>query len=420
MRPLTRMVDLFRISDYRMLWGHNVFASLGMSMETLAQGWLTLMLTDSVFWVGLVMGVRGIGQIIVAPIAGVIADRFDRRRELKILQILRALVCLMVGILIVSELLEPWHLLPTAFIAGVLFAMTLPANGTLVYDIVGRDKLLNAIAVHFAALSVARLPGSILVGILLAFVGEGAAYFAISAAFALSLVPLSRVKEIPQKSGEAQPVLMNVMAGLRYAAGHKTIRRMLAFTILIESFGFAHQAMLPVIARNYLDVGATGLGFLGAAGSVGSLLGIMFLGLAHNVRRKGLILLAFGAAVGCNLMLFGASSWYGASLILAAAIQWSLVTYDATLNTTLLLMVTDKMRGRIVGLVSFAYGFTPIGGFIYGAMATFVGAPSALAIGGGAILIGWLGLMAPLRELRGPLEGAAAEIDKRDGSSLER
>ena len=77
MRPLTRMVDLFRISDYRMLWGHNVFASLGMSMETLAQGWLTLMLTDSVFWVGLVMGVRGIGQIIVAPIAGVIADRFQ-------------------------------------------------------------------------------------------------------------------------------------------------------------------------------------------------------------------------------------------------------------------------------------------------------------------------------------------------------
>ena len=410
MRPLNRMVDLFRISDYRMLWSHNVFASLGMSMETLAQGWLTLMLTDSVFWVGLVTGVRGVGQIIVAPVAGVVADRFDRRRELKILQFLRALVCLMVGILIVFQVIEPWHLLPIAFFAGILFAMTLPANGTLVYDIVGRDKLLNAIAVHFAALSVARLPGSILVGVLLSFVGEGAAYFAISAAFGLSLIPLSWVKEIPQKKVEAEPVLMNVMAGLRYATAHKTIRRMLAFTILIESFGFAHQAMLPVIARNYLEVGATGLGFLGAAGSVGSLLGIMFLGMADHIRRKGLILLVSGAGVGCSLILFGASSWYGASLILAAAIQLSLVTYDATLNTTLLLITRDAMRGRIVGLVSFAYGFTPIGGFIYGAMATFVGAPAALAIGGGVILTGWSGLMAPLRELRGPLERAAPEV----------
>ena len=409
MRPLARLFISFHVPDYRMLWGHNVLASLGMSMEMLAQGWLVLVITDSPFWVGSVAGLRGIGQILLAPLGGVIADRFDRRRVLQLSQTLRATIPLAIGLLWALDRLELWHLLATALIGGLLFAAVLPANGTLIFDIVGRKRLLNAMAAQFAAFNIARLPGSILVGILISTTGLATAYFVIAGAFASSLIPLYFVKTRSTSSRGQQSVLGNLGAGFQYVAKHRTIRRVLAFTILIEAFGFGHQVMLPVIARDYLEVGPTGLGFLAAAGSVGGLFGITALGIAGDVRRKGILLLILSATIGVSVILFGLSPWYGLSLALAGVIQAGLVTYDSTLNTTLLLMVIDSMRGRILGLMSFAYGFTPVGGFIYGVIATSVGAPIALVVGGGLILTGWAGMMLPMGALRKPMEPVVTE-----------
>jgi MFS family permease len=169
--------------------------------------------------------------------------------------------------------------------------------------------------------------------------------------------------------------------------------------------------MLPVIARDVLDVGGVGLGFLSAAGGVGALAGAVFLGSLGDFRAKGLILLVFSAAVGVSLILFGLSPWYATSLILAGVIQACLVAYDSTLNVTLQLMSEDAMRGRVLGLVGFIYGFTPVGGFIYGAVASWQGAPAALAMGGGIILAGWISVLVPTGALRRPMEQSApAEV----------
>lgn len=392
-----------------MLWSHNVLASGGMSMEMLAQGWLVLMITDSPFWVGAVSGLRGIGQLLLAPIGGVLTDRFDRRRILQVCQTLRSIIPLSIGLLWALDRIELWYLLITGLFGGILFAIATPSNGTLIFDIVGPKRLLNAMALQFAAFNIARLPGSIMIGFLISTAGMATAYFVIAVAFASSLIPLYFMKSRPPSSRAQQSVLENLKSGLQYVAKNRTIRRVLIFTILIEAFGFGHMVMLPVIARDYLEVGAEGLGFLGAASSIGALLGITTLALAGDVRTKGILLLIFSAIIGTSVILFGISPWYGVSLVLVGVIQAGLVTYDSTLNTTLLLMALDNMRGRILGLVSFAYGFTPIGGFIYGVIASSAGAPIALAVGGGIILTGWAGLMLPMGALRKPMEPMTTE-----------
>lgn len=413
--PIARLLVSFHIADYRRLWTYNVLASIGMSMEMLAQGWLVLEITDSAFWVGAVTGIRGIGQIGFGPLGGVVADRFDRRRVLQGVQTTRALMLFAIGLLVALDSIELWHLLAVAVIEGLLHATVLPSNGTLLFDIVGRQRLLNAVASQYMAFNIAKLVGSVVVGVLIDTIGLHVAYFVIAGAYGCSPISLSFIKTKASGVRSRQSMLANLQAGLQYVGGHKTIRRILGFSVLIEGFGFAHQTMLPVVARDVLDVGGVGLGFLSAAGGVGALVGAVFMGSLGDFRAKGLILLVFSAVVGVSLILFGLSPWYATSLILAGLIQTSLVAYDSTLNVTLQLMSDDAMRGRVLGLVGFIYGFTPVGGFIYGALASWYGAPLALATGGGLILAGWISVLVPTTALREPTEPSAPAEAKSPG-----
>jgi MFS family permease len=405
----------FHVPDFRRLWTYNVLSSLGMSMEMLAQGWLVLEITDSPFWVGAVPALRGTGQLLFGPLGGVVADRFDRRRALQVSQTIRAVTLLAMGLLIAFDRIELWHCLAVALIEGMVHAVVLPSNGTLMFDIVGRQRLLNAVATQHAAFNIAKLVGSVLAGLLMSKVGIDVAYFVIAAAFGSSPIPLFFIKTRYPSHRSQQSMLANLKAGLEYAGSHKVIRRVLAFSVFIEGFGFGYQIMLPVIARDYLEVGATGLGFLSAAGSVGALVGTTFLASVGDIRAKGILLLIFGAALGISLVGFGLSQWYATSLLLSGLIQACLVTYDSTLNTSLQLMAVDEMRGRILGLVGFTYGFTPMGGFIYGVVASIsiFGAPYALAMGGGMILAGWAWVLLPTKALRRPFETPSQETIRR-------
>ena len=397
-----RLFSSLHIVDFRRLWFFDLFAAAGNSMDQLAQGWLVLTITDSPFWVGAVLGIRGIGQICFSPLGGVIADRFNRVRILQVSHILRIAMLVALGFLIYSDQIELWHCIVLAVFQGLLQAGVTPSTKSLAFDMVGSKRLMNALAALHGASDIARLVGSILVGFLITFAGMGVAYFVISAFFAASLIPLSFVRAKPAAQKIGQSFFANLKAGVQYAGGHKTIRRVLLFTVLIEAFGFGHQVMLPVIARDYLEVGATGLGFLNAAAGLGGILGIVLLGAAGDVRAKGVLLLGLGVGVGVSVILFGLSDWFALSLVLSGVLRAGLVTYDSTLNATLILLAVDSLRGRILGLVSVAYGFTSVSGFAYGVVASLYNAPLALVLGGGVIIVAWAGLMLPIQTLRKP------------------
>ena len=190
---------------------------------------------------------------------------------------------------------------------------------------------------------------------------------------------------------EREPFWQAVTSGVKYAWRITDIRRLLLLSLLMEAFGFSHFVMMPVMARDVLDVGATGLGFLSAASGIGSTLSTIAVSSLGDFDRKGALLTSTALGAGLSLILFAFSPWFTVSLVLVALVGGSLMAYDVTMGTMLQLLSYDEMRGRVLGIYGLTFGFTPVGGFFAGSVATVLGAPVAVAIGG-VLIAAYIGI----------------------------
>ena len=413
---LERLVSAFAVRDFRWLWAYNAIAALSMTMEMLAEGWLVLTLTDSPFWVGAVAGLRGAGLVGFGALGGVIADRVNRRNALLMSQQLRALALLVLGLLIVSDHIELWQVLAVALLQGMFQAIALPANNALIYDTVGRSLLLNAMAARLAAFNLTRILGSLLAGAVISILGVGACYLLVASILLTGPWILLFLHTSRPASHAREPVWRNLVEGLSYVARTGSLRSLLMFSLLMEMFGFSHFVMLPVMARDVLQVGATGLGYLSAAGGVGALAGTLAVASLGDFKAKGAMLALTSGGAGLCLLLFALSPWFAVSLILLALVGGTIMAYDATMATLLQLLTTDAMRSRILGLYGLTFGFTPLGGFIAGVVATVLSAPFAIGMGGAIITSYVVGSLRPkgrLQESIGPSTARTEEIAKR-------
>jgi MFS family permease len=179
-------------------------------------------------------------------------------------------------------------------------------------------------------------------------------------------------------------------------------------SVLVETFGFAYIFMLPVVARDVLQVGASGLGYLSAAGSVGALAGTIVVAGLGEVRGKWSMLATASGCAGVGLLLFAVSPWFATSLVLAGAIGLALVVYDATIATLLQLVSAEALRGRILGMYGLTWGFTPLGGFIAGAVASVLSAPVAIGVGGVVIVSYTIGVLARMGGTERTLESSTS------------
>ena len=381
-----RLFIAFSSRDYRFVWFYFVLNFLGITMEMLAEAWLVLEVTDSAFWVGTVAGLRGVGQVVFGVMAGVIVDRFNRRLILTIAQVLRAATFIWLGLLLFTDNIQLWHILVAALFQGFLMSTVLPAGEALIYDSVGPKRLLNAIAIKQGAFGLARIPGSIIAGALIDQAGLGPCYMVIAGVLIFSPLPILLIKTRYVRPPAYGSILQNVTEGLRYVSRTRSIRSLLLFGTVVELFGFSYFVMLPVIAKNVLHVGASEAGVLSAAGSIGSLIATLALASLADVRSKALLLTISAAGAGLSLFVFGLSSWYGISLFLSGLVGACLAGYDATMGTMLQLLSADRMRGRVLGLYGLTFGFTPLGGFLSGVIATIISASFAVSTGGVVIL----------------------------------
>ena len=359
---------------------------MGMAVRMLAQGWLVLDMTDSPFWVGLVVGLQGVGLVGFGAFGGVLVDRLDRRMALLSVQLAGGTTALAVGLLAVTGNIVLWHMVVAALIQGLLQAVQMPASNTLVYQVVGREKLLNAMAARLMVFNITRIIGSLIAGALITSVSIGSCYL-LSAGSSFVAAPLLlplRGSYRPQTTRESFWRVLS--GGVKYAWSSRSIRMLLLLSLLMELYGFSHMVMLPVMARDVLHVGATGLGFLSAAGGLGAMMSTLGVAALGDFKNKGMLLVVTAASAGVFILLFAASPWYPASLVLVAGVGASLMAYDATMGTLLQLLSTDAVRGRIMGLYGLTFGFTPVGGFLAGAIGTLVGVPFAIGLGGAIIL----------------------------------
>jgi MFS family permease len=366
----------------------------------LTMGWLVLELTDSPFWVGAVAAAQGVGQVGFGLFAGVLIDRFDKRRVLIVSQTLNGAIPLVLSLLALSGQIAPWQILLARLLQGTLLSVRAPTINTIAYQMAGRRRILNASAAIHLGFNVASTVASAIAGVLIAAWGaESGLLFSAACGLAAGLLVL-RVRGVFEPDGIPEPFLRAAAVGVRYAWANLSVRRLLSLSVVMEMFGFSYYVMLPVVARDVLGVGASGLGLLSSMGGVGATLSTLGIASLGDIKNKSNLLVLTVMGSGLLIILFGNSRWYIVSLILAMLLSAALAVYDVTMKTMFLLVASDQVRGRVQSIYTLTYGFMSLGGFLTGSIATSVSAPIAISISGGIILAFILRYLRPIARLQ--------------------
>lgn len=366
----------------------------------IARGWLVLTLTGSPFWVGVAVAMRGGTHIAVGMFAGVLLDRVNRRWMLFMAELGISITALAIGLLILVGRIELWHVLVASVLEGVFVAVRWPAINTMMYEAVGPKRLLNASATQMLGFNLGHIVAAAATGQLIEAFGTESAYFfatgcGLTGAFLLLFVRGSfKPQASPEKFGHA------LRSGLRYIWGHGSLRQLITLSFIMSLLGWSHISMMPVMARDVLGVGASGLGFLASTGALGALVATSVIAGLGDYKNKANLLMFNAATVGTMLILFALSTWYPLSLLLKAILQGGLMAFEATLLTLVQLVTSNDMRGRVQGIYSLVFGFTWLGALVMGGIATLSNAPLAIGSGGVAIVLVILFLWRPLSRVR--------------------
>ena len=383
----SRLFLALQVVQFRWLWSSILFSSMSMGVRMLAQGWLVLEITDSPFWVGLVAGMQGLGLVGLGAFGGTIVDRFDNRKVLAAVHFGGGSTAILTGVLVITGYIELWHMLVFALIQGLLMATQLPASNSLAYQLVGPERLLNAMASRLVALNMSRVIGSLIAGALISRYGVGSSYIFAGAGSLVGMGFLWFIKGNFQTPSKREPFWQATKQGLKYVWGSRNIRRLLLLSLVMEAFGFSHFVMMPVMARDVLHVGPIGLGYLSAASGIGSTLSTIAVASLGDFKGKGVLLMGTALGAGVSLVLFAFSPWFAVSLVMVAFAGGSIMAYDVTMGTMLQLQSLDEMRGRVLGIYGLTFGFTPVGGFLAGSVAAALSASIAVAAGGIIIIV---------------------------------
>ena len=385
------MLLILRNPRFRLLWSSSVVSELGIMFHLTAHGWLTLTVTNSAFWVGAVSGVSGASILVFSTISGVLADRLNRKYLILVTLVSQASVAVALAALIFTEQIHLWHILLASTIDGAMMSIRVPSRMALIMDIAGRRNIQNATAANLATMTGTGIVIPPLAGQLIETHGIAWAYVSMTSAFLLSSVMLTFLGGVrsAERRGVASP-LQDFKEAVRYVFTTPSVRLLILLMLTSEVFGWAHEAMIPVMAREVLETGPTGVGYLISAGSAGALLSALILSAVGDISRKGVALIIGYIGFGAFLILFAISKSLILSLVFIAAAWASVAMYETMLSTLLQTSVPNEMRGRVLSFQTFTWGISGLSGFQTGAIAAILGAPLAIGIGGGVLVLNGL------------------------------
>jgi MFS family permease len=376
----------FRSRDFALYWSSSVMAILSHFMLFIVRGWLALELTDSPFAVAAVAASGEIPSLLLSIPGGILADRISRKAVLIGGEIVNAITLVIIAGLVMTDQMTILYLVILSVIAGSAFAIAIPARQAIVPNIVERDYIANGVALSSMMFSGGAIMGPAIAGWSLATMGMGESFFlaaiisVVSVLFFLPVRTYQTARERPPASASA--VWDDIIEGVRYIRGHSTILGLLALMLVIVIFGSPYEAVLSVFARDVLDVGEAGLGYLGAAGGAGAIVASLLVA-ALNGPTAMRSYVVFGAiGLGVFVIAFALSEILVTSLVfgLGAGFSFQLVlTANSALMQTL---VNDEIRGRVTAVRSMLWGTAPIGMFFLGVMAESFGTPYATAVTG--------------------------------------
>ena len=388
----------FAHRNFRLFFIGQGISLVGTWMQNVGEGWLMLTLTNSPFYVGLTAALSSVGVLLFSLYAGVIADRVDKRRFIILMQLAFMIEAFTVSILIWTNAIAVWQVLVLATTLGIASAFDIPMRQAFVVEMVGKDDLMNAIALNSSLFNAARVIGPAIAGLLIGTVGiawcyflNGLSYIAVIAGLLMMRLPYD---PRPPKTTSAWTGFREVLVYLR---NDRRLRVLMILTAMLSVFGFPYIAMMPVFARDVLNRGATGYGALTSSIGIGAVVGALGIALASaRIRARGRLMLIGGTAFGILLILFSASRVLALSMVLLALAGCAMIVNNAITNTLIQTTAPDHLRGRVMGFYSFVFvGMAPFGAFLFGVVAEHVGVPVTIAAGGAIVILavtmaGWL------------------------------
>jgi MFS family permease len=387
-----------RHRNFQLFFGGQLLSLTGTWMQTTAQAWLVYRMTKSALLLGSVGFASQIPVFLVAPIGGITADRRNRQHLVIATQTASMILAGILAWLTISGRVQVWHIFVLAALLGVVNAFDIPGRQSFLVDMVGKEDLMNAIALNSSMFNGARVIGPAIAGILVARIGEGWCFAANAISYIAVIVGLLLMKvQSPPRASKQSPI-EDIIEGFRWVNQTKVIRALLLLIGLVSLVGMPYTVLMPVFADQILHGGARELGILMGATGVGALFGALTLAAKTGVTGLGRWVTITCATLGISLFLFSFSTsfWLSAALLLPAG--YSMMLQMACSNTLIQTMVPDQLRGRVMSLYSMMFmGMAPFGAFFGGALAHRIGAPITVASGGVACVIGaiWFGRALP-------------------------
>ena len=360
-------------------------------MQSTAQQWLVYRITGSQTSLGLVTFINFLPVLLLSLFMGVIVDQFPRRNILLITKSWFMLLAVLLALLTWLEIVQYWHILLLAFLLGIGNALDMPARQAFVVELVDDDieDVMNAISLNSTMFNIARIVGPAIGGVVVAALGEAPAFAInglsyLSVIFALLLMKLSSSK---QPSTRANP-LKKIWDGFRYIRGEKSILGLVFMVAAFSMVGFGALTLVPVFAKDVLQIGAKGFGQLLSWQGAGALLGALLLVIFGDYLHKGKTLIFSRLLLGPGIIGLSLSRIPWVSMAFMALIGYSFLTQLVFTNTLIQSIVPDELRGRVLSTYTWALGgFYPLGSLAMGFLGDQIGAPSAAVISGTGCLL---------------------------------
>ncbi len=388
---LLRAIEALGYREFRLLWLGHSFSSVAFWMDQVSRGWLIYELTDSALQLGLVRGVQAIPTLLLSPVAGSTADRYSRKMQIMIAQVVDGLMLAALALLIYIGRVEPWHVYVTAFGMAVVQCFQQPARAAMIADTLPSSHLTNAIGLNSIIFNVARTLGPALAGVLIATFGTAGSYATQAVFYLLATLWTMRLHPaepaFPGAHGRSElhgSFSRSIVEGWKFSWQNEAVRTALLVVTFASLFIVPFTTLLPVFARDILGVGASGQGLLLTAMGVGALGTAVIIASFGDRMPRGLFMLGGVALYGISVVAFAGSPWFQLSMLLMVIVGFANVCSHALVQTVIQTYSPSEFRGRTMSLFHMSNVVMTVGSMLIGALATLSGTRAAVALMGAA------------------------------------
>ena len=363
------------------MWAAGGLDNPGRWMDVVVIGLLVLELTDSAFQVALLFVFRWVPMLAFALISGMVADRANRWAIMMVSRMVAVTTTGAVLVLVLADAVEPWHVFIASFFLGGLFVLEFPSRRSLIYDLVGSDRIVSAMSLETINSTLGRFMGPFLAGLLIELTDFSGTYIVLMVVYIVAFVLILVMKgRGPVRAPSPYAFWSTVSRGFKYSLNNSVIRSVLLITLIMNAMAFSVESLFPVVAKNHLGVGPGLTGILISAQAIGSLAAASVIASLAVIRYHGRIFALVLVLQLISLLFFALSPWYPVSFLMLMLAGLGAAGYSTMQSTIILISSEPDMRGTALGMLGQCIGVAAVGGLAVGVVANYFSAQAAVAM----------------------------------------